>query len=422
MKKITCSFILLGLGIISFAQKIEDVSKLMEKKQYKEAKASIDKMLTDPKNAADEDVWYYKGRVYNAYSYDSSLSKAERVALKTEALEAFKKNQEIDKKDIRMKLENHISYLDIYGGFYDMGAQQFNAKDYAAAYESFKKANDTKDFILGRKYEYTEAKLNALDTALVLNMAVAAAQAKNDEASIANYTKLIDAGIAGKDYEEVYVVVADHYVRKKDSVNLQKIMEKGKRLYPKNGYWAELELQQLTNAGDKTAIRAKYDALLAEDPTNFPVAYNYAVDLYNELYGNNKTVKPENEEAARTKLTQTIEKAIAADKGIDATVLMANHLFNVGADYSSAQAMVKGTKPEDVKKKADLKAKTVKAMDECLPYALKAETYYAAQPNLKASEKANYQNVLGYLGDIYNIKGDAKKAAEYDKKKAAIKF
>jgi len=42
-------------------------------------------------------------------------------------------------------------------------------------------------------------------------------------------------------------------------------------------------------------------------------------------------------------------------------------------------------------------------------------------PDLKTKQSANFKIVLGYLTDIYNLKGDAKKSAEYDKKRAGIK-
>jgi hypothetical protein len=36
-------------------------------------------------------------------------------------------------------------------------------------------------------------------------------------------------------------------------------------------------------------------------------------------------------------------------------------------------------------------------------------------------QMANYKIVLGYLVDIYSLKGDKKKSDEYSKKRAALK-
>mgnify|MGYP000974197756 FL=1 len=117
----------------------------------------------------------------------------------------------------------------------------------------------------------------------------------------------------------------------------------------------------------------------------------------------------------------SLKNAIANDQGIDATVLMANHTYNMASDAVTAASMVKGTKPEDVKKKADLKAVSNKKMDDCIVYSDLVAKYYDGKTDLKPKQVANYKIVLGYLSDIYNLKGDAKKSAEYDKKRTAIK-
>ncbi|MEP6710803.1 MAG: hypothetical protein ABJA37_00225 [Ferruginibacter sp.] len=421
MKKI---FILSALFIYSFttfSQSLDDIGTLVDKKKYAEAKTGIDKFFLDAKNADNANAWYYKGRIYNFVSYDSTLSKNEKFTLKSNAFEAFKKYQQLDTKDIRMKFENYASYLDLYGGTYDLGAQQFNDKAYANALETFKKANEIKDYILNKQYTYNQVTLNTLDTALVLNIAIAALQAKNEDQSVFYFKKLADANVTGKDYAEVYEYLADYYSKKTDAANLQQILDKGKKFYPQDGYWNELELKAVNSKTDKTALFAKYEEMLSKSPNDFTLAYNYSIELYNSIYGQD-VPRPADVPAAKDKLTSVLKTAITNDTGIDATTLMVNHLFNSAADYSAAATLIKSVKPEDVKKKAALKALSIKKMDECIPYAETAVKYYGAQQNLKAIQKASYQNILGYLSDMYNAKGDAKKAAEYDKTKATIKF
>ena len=415
MKKVILLSLLCFFTLSTFAQSLDDINAIMDKRQYKSAREAIDKYLADAKNTSKADGWYYKGRIYNAYSYDSTLSKKDIYDLKLQAYEAFQKYQQLDDKDLRMKVEQYQSYLDLYSGFYDLGAIQFNNKDYAGAYESFKKALDVKDFIVSKQYTYPQIKLHPLDTALVLNTAIAATQAKNLDNAIVYYRKLTDANVAGKGYEEVYEYLADYYTKKEDFTNVAGILEKGKRFYPQNAFWNELELRQVSAKGDKVALFAKYDELLAKDPTSYQLAYNYSIELYNNMYGKDAGKITD---AQREKLTSTLKAAIASDKGIDATMLMANHLFNVAADYSSQASLIKSTKPEDVRKKKELKDQSVKVMNETIPYAEAAVKFYESTPNLRPVQKANYKIALGYLSDIYSAKGDAKKAAEYDKKKA----
>jgi hypothetical protein len=416
MKKVSLFSFLFFSSFFTFAQTLDEINSMMDKRQYKSAKEGIDKYMADAKNTSKADGWYYKGRIYNVYSYDSSLSKKDIFDLKLQSFDAFKKYQQLDDKDLRMKLEQYQSYLDLYFGLYDLGAQQFNAKDYASAYESFRKSMEVKDFILGKQYTYTQAKLYPLDTALVLNTAIAATQAKNINDALIYYNKLTDANVSGKGYEEVYEYLADYYSKQNDQAKMQAIVDKGKRFYPQNAYWTELELRQVSSKGDKAALFAKYEELLAKDPANFQLAYNYSIEMYNNMYG--KDAAPVTD-AARQKLTSTIKTAVASDKGIDATMLMSNHLFNVAADYSSQAAMIKSTKPDDVKKKSELKASSIRVMNETIPYAEAAVKFFESVGTLRPVQKANYKIVLGYLADIYNAKGDPKKAAEYDKKRVA---
>jgi hypothetical protein len=58
-------------------------------------------------------------------------------------------------------------------------------------------------------------------------------------------------------------------------------------------------------------------------------------------------------------------------------------------------------------------------MNLCISYAEKAVKYYEAIPSKTQMQKANYKITLGYLSDIYSIKKNPAKAAEYDKKNAA---
>lgn len=59
--------------LFTYGQKLDDIKALINKQQYKEAKAGIDQFLANAKNAEDADAWYYKGRTYNALSADKSV-------------------------------------------------------------------------------------------------------------------------------------------------------------------------------------------------------------------------------------------------------------------------------------------------------------------------------------------------------------
>ena len=415
--------VFLALAMVStlsvLAQDLDQINDMMGASKFREAKAAIDKYLQDPKKANDAQGWYYKGRIYNALSRDSSISQQELYTLKNDAFQAFQKNQALDQKDVYLKLETHLSYLDLYYGFYDLGAKEFNIKKYDAALDAFKKANDVKDYILSKKYSYDQANLYVLDTSLILNIAAAAINAKKEDEAVSYYKKLTDANVAGKDFRDVYEYLADYYSKKDDQASLKAILDKAKKLYPESELWTEIEIRSVAKSGDKQALFAKYEELVAQNPGNFTLSYNYAIEMYNSLYG--KEAKSVDNMAEKNKLTDVIKKSIDNEKQGDimATVLMANHQYNMSADLLNASNAIKSTKPDDVKKKKDLKALADKSMDECIIYADKAARFYEGLATRTGGQKANYKIVLGYLIDIYGLKNNKAKAAEYEKKNAA---
>ena len=420
MKRIFFFSLALAIGSKSFSQDLTEINKLADKKQYVAAKEGIDKYLADPKHATEPNAWYSKGNIYTNYSSDPSLPATTAYELKLGAFDAYKKTQENPKPLDYLQLSNYQPYLILYSGFYNVGADQFNKKDYAGAYQSFKKALDVEDYIMARKYTYNEITFTPLDTALVLNTAAAARNAKDLANATVYYRKLADANVTGPDYEDTYAYLAGYYYENKDQANLDAIVAKGKKYYPGNPYWNDIEMDKLSKGGDQTALFAKYEEMYQKNPNNFANDYNYAVELYNSLY--TKDGKNADPLAAKEKLTQVLKSAVAVDTSIDATVLIMNHLFNWGADYSSAAVEVKGTKPEDVKKKKDLNTLSLNKLDEVIPYADKVIAHYKANPPKKTSEKINLKNAANHMSEIYGLKNNPKKAAEYDAIVDAIKF
>jgi tetratricopeptide (TPR) repeat protein len=301
---------------------------------------------------------------------------------------------------------------------FDLGAKYFNEKQFDKAFNAFKYALFAKDFMIAKNYTYTNITLYPLDTALVLNTAISAMQSKNEEQTVKYYRMLTDANVSGESYMEVYEYLADLYTKKEDKENQQAMIEKGKQLYPNNDYWYLLELDAMRDKVDQPTMFAKYEEVIAKNPKNFVVPYNYSIEMYNAIWGRDS--KGGDQTAMKEKLTATLKLAVENDKGIDATVLLSKHLYNLSSDLSIAANMVKGTKPEDVKKRADLVAKTNQQMDEFLIYADKASVYLDAQPKLKGAQKGAYNEMMASMIEVYTYKKNTAKAAEIQKKKDAL--
>jgi tetratricopeptide (TPR) repeat protein len=173
------------------AQNIDDMMEMITGGKLKEAKDAVDKYLSNPKKQNDPDGWYVKGKVYNALSKESTNTFVQSFSMKMEALEAFQKNQSLDKKDVRMKLEEYIPYFDIYAELYNAGIKNYNDKDFEGAFTAFKKTNEVKDFILSKGYKNEQIPLVTFDTALIMNVAICAYNAKREADMYEFYKKII---------------------------------------------------------------------------------------------------------------------------------------------------------------------------------------------------------------------------------------
>jgi len=411
MKKLLSFALLLSLCSGAFAQSIDDIKDFINKGELAKAKKGIDAHLAVEKNANKSEGWYYKGVIYN-----ECAKKEETASLCTncrlEAFEAFKKYQQMDAKNILMTLEQNVRLFDLYNGFFDMGAKAFNNKDYNGAFESFNSAHMVEEYIRSKNFEYNGFKFAELDTSLVQNIGLAARLAKNDAEAVKNYERLVNAGIGGPNYMDMYEYLAQYYANAKNRPALDAILAKAKKLYPENNYWIDVELDMI-DAKDKPALFAKYEELTSQNPNNYTLAYNYGVELFNFMYvGDNK---PTDFDAFRDKLESTLKKAITIKSTGDANLIMARHLYNDVFDMQDAIKKNKGTKPEDAKKRADIKAQSLKAADDCIKYAGDAAKAFSELPKLKPIEKVNYKNALSILESMYTYKGDATKAAEYKK-------
>lgn len=418
MKRFSFIMVFLLGSIFSFAQELDEINEMMGKSQYAKAKVAIDKLLSDPKNANKADEWYFKGRIYNSLSRDTTVAFDDAVKYKIEAFNAFKKYQQLDNKDIRFKLENYLSYFDIYNGLFDEGAKAFNMKNYEGAYNSFKNAIDVEDYVRTKGYTANGFKFPALDTSLVLNTAIAAGKAKKEDESVAYYKLLTDANVSGEAYKETYIYLADYYSRKKDMNAFNSIIEKGKKLYPEDTYWEDKNVEIALDGLSKDDLFNKYEELMVKYPNNFVVAYNYSVELYKFIYADeNKTL---NTAPYKDKFVNALKKAITIKPTAEDNFLLANYLYNNSFDISDEARKIKGPKPEDLKKKTQLNEASKKSLFEAIPYAEASADLFSKKPKLKAIEKANYKQVLDILIEAYRVKGDVKKMADYKAKKDQV--
>jgi hypothetical protein len=417
MKKI--SFFAAALLLINavFAQSLDDIKKYVLLNQTKPAKEAVDKYLAVEKNAVKPDGWYYKGYAYDLSSKDSALTMEQATALKNESFEAMKKYFQLDPKAPLSAEQNNSILYDLYVGYSsELGVKAYTQKNYAAAHDYFKKALEVHDFVFSKNLAgANNYKFAAMDTTLILYAAITANDAKNKDDAAVFYKKLTDANIADTQYVDAYQYLAEYYKTKKDEAAFTEIIDKAKKLYPKNSeYWTAMEIEQATDGIEKPQIFDKYEGLLAKHPDNYVLFFNYSVELYKYIYSDE--MKTANTSPYKEKLTKALNQAIILKSTPEANFLMANYLYNNSIDVSEEARKLKGPKPADLKAKKELEALSAKQVNDAIPFAEKVISLYADNTKPKSSEKVNYRQSLSILKNIYEVKKDAAKVAMYDKK------
>ena len=411
MRKLIFFAIMVASSFTMFAQSLEDVQEKVNKGKYVEAKEKIDKLLADPKGQKNPNAWYYKGIVYYNLSLDSTLTDKD-YDYRGESYGAFKKYYEMDPKNVMGTLEQNARMFQLYDAYYNSGIRAFNSKNFEASFKNFSTALAVATYINDKKFTYSGVNLPALDTNLILNTAAAASKANMTDSAMAYYKVLADAKLSDTIYIEVYQLLIDHYTKKNDAANRAKYLALGKELYPTSDYWYDLDLSPLAN--DKPKLIAKYEELLATNPNSCYLAYNYAVELYNYLYATDK--KPADAASFEPKLEPAINNAIKVQAGPDPNLLMVRYLSEKVYRLEDEGRLIKGTKPEDAKKRQALIAQTNTLWDKLTPYAQEAFNGYSTKKELKGYEKANLKFVSNVLVDYYTMKKDAAKAKSYQDK------
>lgn len=414
MRKLILSAFFLAAGTALFAQNLNDVQEKISKGKYDEAKEKIDKLLADPKGQKNANAWYYKGVVYNELAKDTTKKDMD---YRMEAFNAFKKYQQMDPKNIMMTLEQNGRLFQLYEGYYNQGIAAFNTKNYEKAFSDFKNALAVKDYVYDRKYEINGFSFPAIDTQLVNLAGSAGMLAKQEDAAIPYFQVLADAKLKGDDFKDIYPILVDYYSRKNDATNKAKYLAIGQELYPNNPYWTQ---SQLEAAGDDKGKRLELlKEMVAKNPTNADLAVDYSVELFNYIYGKDK---PANYDERKVELTAALENAIKANpESAQANFVMTQHISNDIYDMQMDYNAIKGSKPEDVKKKQELNKRIEKRYEDLYTYANTAVQQYEKMTNLKAVDKANYRSVLNQMVDYYTVKKQADKAKIYNDKIKSLK-
>jgi len=397
------------------AQDLPEIRDFAGKKQWDKAKDGIDKYLTNEKNAKKGEGWYLKSVVYNSMSRETNYA-AQAFNLRQDAFKAYQKYLELDKDNFEGKLNQHATLFDVAFGYLGTASESFNGKKFDDALSNFKAAEGVEEYIVKKGFSYGDFAFPAYDTQLYLNVAASAVNAKKEDVAVEYYQKIADKKIKSQGYEEIYRYLVDKFKEKNDLANRDKYLAIGKEVYPNDPYWTQTDLEDAST--DKKKLFTKYDKLIADNPTDYNLHYNYVVEMFNYAFvGDNR---PDDFAAIDAKLPVVAKKTLELNSTPEANMLMCRYYFAHINDMLDAYNAIKGTKPEDIKKKKDLTDAINKKYDEVLPYAMAIVDMLSAKQSLKPGEKGNLKLATSMVLEYWERKDDKAKITFYQDKLKSI--
>ena len=393
-----------------FAQDIKKTKEFITANAWDKAKTSIDQTLANPKNQKNAEAWYLKGKVYSACAANPGFKSLVEPDGRMQALDAFKKAMELDKTvaTTYLTLDQYQPVFTLYTTNFEEAAALYNGEKYPEALKEFKNVAVYGDYIFTNGWG-----LYKLDTTLTYYTALSALNAKQEEEAVAYFTKLADAKVGTTpEQATTYRYLAKHYYDKKDEANMSKYIKTGMELYPNDEYLPLLELDYIREKGDKAALYKKYEEMIAANPNNFDVLFEYGNELFLETHVADASKRPANYTENCAKIEDLYKKAIAIKPdNMDAQLALGKHYYNI-ALFLEEDA----NKTKDAKKKAELTTQVAETASKSIEPLEKVFNAYDTQGKLKTHDKSNYKSACSLLSYSYEKKKDKAKSDMYDKK------
>jgi predicted Zn-dependent protease len=428
MKKLIFSLLFIFLVTLTHAQDMKKAKSYLDAKQLDKAKTEIDGVLAKSPN--DGEANYLKARIYEEIAASDQYKSLVTGDARGEAFEAFKKAI-ADSSNMKVKLaimkDQYAGIFNLYTGYYEAGAAAFNAAaptgnkaGFEDAMNLFIKADNTGQYITENKW----SNIAHVDTTLVLNIAKAALNAGKNDVALTYFKELADAHINGtKDggagnaaFILPYQWLTLHYKDAKDEINMLKYAALGKQLFPENDYFDLVLIDYYRDKKDNKALFAKYDELVAKSPDSLMYHFNYANDIFGYLYNSDEGVVVTGKDSLMHVLNDQLEKAYKINpKDVVTNWLYSQFYYNQGVDIRDSSLKIRSTKPEDVKKKADLTAQSKDNFTKAIPYGDKALTELENSGD-KKSDRSRYKSIVNLMQKIYQSMNDNAKVKTYQDK------
>ena len=420
MKKIVLTALLATTGLLLQAQKLNKAKDLLSKNKLTEAKTEIDGVLENEKNKTSSESWYTKAKIYLAINKDEGL-KSTLPNAKDEAFDAMKKYMDLEsevkeesKRHILLTLENNQPLVDLYAGYSKDAATFYNAGNFNDALAYFKHTLEVFSFMVDKKLITNVT----LDTTTTLYAGISAEKAKKIDEAAEFYTRIAEQKATGEGFVEIYKWLADYHRRKDDIAAAQKFTQLGREVYPENPFWTSFELEMLSEQGGKEDLFKKYEQVILENPDNHLYLFNYAVELYQAGYTQEKEQRPANSKELIGKARETLKKCLAIKNDYpNAHMVLGQIAYNEGVDINNENKDIRPPQggrltQAQLDKKEELRQAVVVKFDEAIPHFKKVDELLDGQGKLKMEDKDILKNALDLM-----IIAFEEKAAQLEQKR-----
>jgi tetratricopeptide (TPR) repeat protein len=420
MKKLLLLATIAAFFQISQAQDFSKVkTAVLLPGQLENAKTEIDKLMNDPKTQVKPEGWIWKAKVYSGIYADEKL-RAKYPGSEAIANDAFQKYAQLD-PSYKILKDNGLQTFagDMYGTSFSQGVRTYNTKVWDSAAYYFKYSVKYSDLIFKNKWG-RDTTMN-YDTTSILYAGVAYEKASSKDTAAMYYGRLAEyklSKIGGSDISDIYRWLVDfYYNQKKDNANTIKFLTLGKAVFPDDLLWPDTELEMVRKKGNKDSLFAKYDEITKELPKNNLFWYNYGVELYNYAIDTTSGKRPVNSDEIVNKAKEKLNKSLEINPDYpQASLLLGQITYNQAVDLKATTKDIKGQKPEDIKKRADIRVAANKKFDEAIPYFEKVDKLLGAPGKLKMESKTSLKDAYDLLITIYEQKNVKDKVDFYTQK------
>jgi hypothetical protein len=435
MKKFFLLSTVLLLAFFIQAQNYEAIKTMVTLQQYSKAKTDLDKAWSSAKFISKPEAYMLKTSVYAGLANDPSVKGTPAAEQYTnEADAAFTKYKEMDPA---LAFINDPVYqngpINIYSSLFSSGYKDYEAKNWQAGAQKFKKVVEYSDLLIGKKIINIPADTNSL---LLAGITTESAGMKDEAAKY--YGRIADLKAGGTGFEGIYRFLVNYYATKKDDANFEKYKGFGKELYPNSEFFSYDKVDFAVGLEEDLSKRiAALEETITKDPTNYKATLLLGEIIYDTLNSRKEgAVQPANAAELESKMMKAMYKAaeLKPDDEIP-FIYIGDHFINKSITINDereahAKAMKQRTKPgapaskEDVAKREALDAKYFGTLESAKDPYEKAAAVLAKKDKLTSQEKQQYKKIAGYLGDIYQnksikAKGNAADVAKFaaEKKK-----